>query len=242
MQETYLESLKSSSYYYFCTKFDEMCRKENLAVSEKVDVENIAKTQKKNDAFTKYVLGVSELEFSVQQLNSPGDILNLNVNGTIFISTGQITEAVIHCPSGEGRVLFYCAKCPSGTHSSSGKCILCSIGTYQDEAGQTGCKRCPLGMTTKYVGSQDQVDCFVEAADSVDRNSSQGNAAESKTLIITTIVVCLLLFLGVVTGVTIFRYKRLMCTHAPLTRESLTLLSMPSPDNTPLGSKPQSSM
>ncbi|XP_056008437.1 sushi, von Willebrand factor type A, EGF and pentraxin domain-containing protein 1-like [Ostrea edulis] len=32
MQETYLESLKSSAYSYFCTQFDVMCRKENVDV------------------------------------------------------------------------------------------------------------------------------------------------------------------------------------------------------------------
>lgn len=51
------------------------------------------------------------------------------------------------------------ADCPYGTHSSSGKCIQCSKGTYQDESGQTACKQCPVGRTTKYFGSQTQLDC-----------------------------------------------------------------------------------
>jgi hypothetical protein len=53
-------------------------------------------------------MAVSELELSVQQLNSSRDKLNLNVNGTTFIFTGQKTDAVIHCPSGQERVLFLC--------------------------------------------------------------------------------------------------------------------------------------
>ena len=55
--------------------------------------------------------------------------------------------------------IYSTADCPCGTHSSSGICIQCSKGTYQDESGQTACKQCPVGRTTKYFGSQTQLDC-----------------------------------------------------------------------------------
>ncbi|XP_056008481.1 uncharacterized protein LOC125664654 [Ostrea edulis] len=222
------------------------------AVSEKIDVKNIAKTQKPTDAAKKFMLGVSELEFSVQQLNSSSDMLNLNVNGTIFISTGQITKSVIHCPSGQGRVLFFCANCPPGTHSSSGECVLCNIGTYQDEAGQTECKGCPHGMTTKYVGSQDQIDCAVKGEDSSERrNLSRESADENKTLIIIITTISVLICLGLVIGFTIFGYKkylRLRRRRISKVYGSLASLSMVSPseytshDCVPMESKPKFSM
>ena len=36
---------------------------------------------------------------------------------------------------------------------------MCSIGTYQDESGQSSCKPCSIGFTTKYKGSQNITDC-----------------------------------------------------------------------------------
>ena len=52
------------------------------------------------------------------------------------------------------------ADCPSGTHSSAGECILCLQGTFQEENGQSTCKQCPKGQTTKYEGSQSPSDCI----------------------------------------------------------------------------------
>ncbi|XP_062570057.1 uncharacterized protein LOC134232121 [Saccostrea cucullata] len=177
-------------------------------IGEKIDVQNIAQTQQTNDAAKKYIISVSELEYSVQQLNTSNDMLNLIVDGKIYIATGKTTRSTIHCPDGQGRVLFFCADCPQGTHSSSGKCILCNLGTYQDEAGQTTCKQCPLGTTTNYVGSQSQLDCIVKKKSTEKKKSSQHNHDGSQTLIIIATTLSLLIFCGFSIGVGIYGYKR----------------------------------
>lgn len=178
-------------------------------IGEQIDVQNIAQTQQTNDATKKYIIGVSELEYSLQQLNASDDMLNLEIDGKIYISTGKTTKSTIHCPDGQGRVLFFCADCPQGTHSSPGKCILCNVGTYQDEAGQTTCKQCPMGTTTKFVGSQSQLDCIVkEKASEKEHSSQESHDGNLTTIIIIATTLSLLIFCGISIGVAIYGYKR----------------------------------
>lgn len=180
------------------------------ATAEKFDIESLAQSNQTNVAAKKYIIGLSELEFSVQQLNGTDDILKIVIDGNIFTPTGQTTTSIVRCPNGQGRMMFLCADCPSGTHSSSsGKCVLCNKGNYQDEPGQTSCKSCPYGKTTAFVGSQSQLDCSETLGiENKERHQPTENGGKNGTLIaVTTISVVLLLGMMITLG--IFAYKKI---------------------------------
>lgn len=63
-----------------------------------------------NVAAKKYIIGISELEISVQQLNGTDDILTIVIDGNIFTPTGQTTTSIVRCPNGQGRMMFLCGK------------------------------------------------------------------------------------------------------------------------------------
>ncbi|XP_014678077.1 PREDICTED: sushi, von Willebrand factor type A, EGF and pentraxin domain-containing protein 1-like [Priapulus caudatus] len=55
-------------------------------------------------------------------------------------------------PGYEPRLSDYkCVACPRGKYlpENATTCVPCEIGTYQDEFGQTSCKRCPAGRGSK---------------------------------------------------------------------------------------------
>nr|XP_022289245.1 sushi, von Willebrand factor type A, EGF and pentraxin domain-containing protein 1-like isoform X2 [Crassostrea virginica] len=174
--------------------------------NEKFDIGKIAETQQASEVAKRFIIGLSELELSVQQLNSSNTVLTIEINGHTFTPTELSTTSMVNCPSGQGRITFLCADCPYGTHSSSGKCIQCSKGTYQDESGQTACKQCPVGRTTKYFGSQTQLDC-TETSDNRN-NPSREIHDENRTLIIGVTTVCVILAMGLVISLGIFSYKK----------------------------------
>lgn len=64
-----------------------------------------------SDTVTKFVNAVSDLELSMQQLNSTNDILNMEIDGKKYTSTGQSFLSVVHCPDGQGRNTYFCGEC-----------------------------------------------------------------------------------------------------------------------------------
>lgn len=181
------------------------------ATAEKFDIESLTKSNQTNAAAKKYIIGISELEISVQQLNGTDDILRIVIDGNIFTPTGQTTTSIVRCPNGQGRMMFLCADCPSGTHSSSsGKCVLCNKGNYQDEPGQTSCKSCPYGKTTVFVGSQSQLDCSENNVyGNKESHLPTGKNGEHGTLIITATTISVVLLLGMIISLGIFAYKKI---------------------------------
>ncbi|XP_048736999.2 sushi, von Willebrand factor type A, EGF and pentraxin domain-containing protein 1-like isoform X2 [Ostrea edulis] len=105
------------------------------------------------------LMGISALEASAVQINSSHSVLQFDINGVQYTSTAVTTSSDVECPSGQGRSEALCIDCPAGTYSQSGGCVLCTVGFYQDELGKSSCKSCPSGLTTKYQGSQDVLDC-----------------------------------------------------------------------------------
>ena len=49
--------------------------------------------------------------------------------------------------------------CGPGTYLDNDVCTQCRNATYQDEIGQTSCKRCHKGQTTRGDGSTAVSDC-----------------------------------------------------------------------------------
>lgn len=64
-----------------------------------------------SDSVTKFVNAVSDLELSMQQLNSTNDMLNLEIDGEKYTSTEQSFQSVVHCPDGQGRNTYFCGEC-----------------------------------------------------------------------------------------------------------------------------------
>nr|XP_022288701.1 sushi, von Willebrand factor type A, EGF and pentraxin domain-containing protein 1-like isoform X2 [Crassostrea virginica] len=172
--------------------------------AEKIDIQSIAETMKTNEAAKRYLIGLAELELSAQQLNSSNDELIIKMDGDTFTPTGKATSSVVKCPEGQGRYMYLCADCPSGTHSSAGECILCLKGTYQEENGQSTCKQCPKGQTTKYEGSQSPSDCIETSIKKYSPSSETDY--ESKTQII-VLAVSVMVSLGfvMITGIVVYK-------------------------------------
>lgn len=169
--------------------------------------ESSGESDQVSDTVTKFVNAVSDLELSMQQLNSTNDILNMEIDGKKYTSTGQSFLSVVHCPDGQGRNTYFCVYCSPGTYSSSGSCLLCNKGSYQDESGQKSCKPCPYGWSTQYIGSQSQQECSENVMEK--GNPSYPEEDESKTLVIIISVVCIGLIIVLLgTGIGIYRYRK----------------------------------
>lgn len=186
-----------------------------LVTLTSITVENGAEgsgeSDKASDSVTNFVNAVSDLELSMQQLNSTNDMLNLEIDGKRYTSTGKSFQSVVNCPDGQGRNTYFCVYCSPGTYSSSGSCILCNKGSYQDESGQTSCKPCPYGWSTQYIGSQSQQECSENVMEK--SNPSYPEEDENKTLvIIISCAVCIgfiIVLLGTCFGINRYRkYKR----------------------------------
>lgn len=186
-----------------------------LVTLTSITVENGAEgsgeSDKASDSVTNFVNAVSDLELSMQQLNSTNDMLNLEIDGKRYTSTGKTFQSVVNCPDGQGRNTYFCVYCSPGTYSSSGSCILCNKGSYQDESGQTSCKPCPYGWSTQYIGSQSQQECSENVMEK--SNPSYPEEDENKTLvIIISCAVCIgfiIVLLGTCFGINRYRkYKR----------------------------------
>lgn len=55
--------------------------------------------------------------------------------------------------------LFCVVRCPVGTFHSGSDCELCPVASYQNQEGQTSCKECPNGDSTKSRGSFSMEQC-----------------------------------------------------------------------------------
>ncbi|XP_056023164.1 uncharacterized protein LOC125651667 isoform X2 [Ostrea edulis] len=79
---------------------------------------------------------------------------------------------------GNGAVEFIlhekriCRKCGPGWFYDGGDCVQCSEGFYQDQYGQSGCKKCPDG-TTSLMGTFIKSRCFVKVI--VEKQTSSFN-------------------------------------------------------------------
>ncbi|KAH3713144.1 hypothetical protein DPMN_072929 [Dreissena polymorpha] len=77
--------------------------------------------------------------------------------------------------------LLRCVSCPSGTYYDSGTlnrkpdCVLCGKSFFQDETGQSTCKRCPEGTTTVYLGAEYLFECEVACGPEFDIRFTEGN-------------------------------------------------------------------
>lgn len=72
---------------------------------------NIFVTFAASDSVTNFVNAVSDLELSMQQLNSTNDMLNLEIDGKRYTSTGKAFQSVVNCPDGQGRNTYFCGEC-----------------------------------------------------------------------------------------------------------------------------------
>ncbi|XP_070552541.1 uncharacterized protein [Ptychodera flava] len=74
--------------------------------------------------------------------------------------------AEINCdsPYMADNIDYVCVMCMKGTYylNVTQKCVFCDKGFYQDEAGQTVCKKCPDGFTTIEDGSRNETECLKE--------------------------------------------------------------------------------
>lgn len=64
-----------------------------------------------SDSVTKFLNAVSDLALSMQQLNSTNDMLNLEIDGERYTSTGQSFQTVVNCLDGQGRNTYFCGEC-----------------------------------------------------------------------------------------------------------------------------------
>ncbi|XP_050389149.2 sushi, von Willebrand factor type A, EGF and pentraxin domain-containing protein 1 [Patella vulgata] len=92
-------------------------------------------------------------EFTVDVLQN---IYELNNNSTE-------SQGKAGCPVGSWPYDVYCVPCGLGSYMKEDYCELCEIGQYTDAVGQTGCKTCPVGKTTRGLGSRDESECDVDA-------------------------------------------------------------------------------
>lgn len=177
-------------------------------ISVKNSAGSSGESDQASDSVTKFLNAVSDLALSMQQLNSTNDMLNLEIDGERYTSTGQSFQTVVNCLDGQGRNTYFCVYCSPGTYSSSGSCILCNKGSYQDESGQMSCKPCPYGWSTQYIGSQSQQECSENVMEKSDPSYPEED--ENKTLIIIISgAVCIgviIVLLG--TGFGINRYRK----------------------------------
>uniref|UniRef100_K1QIC0 Sushi, von Willebrand factor type A, EGF and pentraxin domain-containing protein 1 n=1 Tax=Magallana gigas TaxID=29159 RepID=K1QIC0_MAGGI len=136
---------------------------QTLTSGDNLDLEAYENSQSVSQPLYDLLVGISSLEASAIQINSTHSILQFEISGTQYTSTAVTTNSLVECSPGQGRSEALCIDCPRGTYSESGVCVACSIGTYQDESGQSSCKSCPGGLTTKYEGSQNITDCSGKA-------------------------------------------------------------------------------
>ena len=66
---------------------------------------------KASEVAKRFIIGLSELELSVQQLNSSNTVLTIEINGHAFTPTELSTTSIVNCASGQGRITFLCGKC-----------------------------------------------------------------------------------------------------------------------------------
>nr|XP_022308447.1 sushi, von Willebrand factor type A, EGF and pentraxin domain-containing protein 1-like isoform X3 [Crassostrea virginica] len=187
---------------------------------DNLNLEDFQDSQNASKPLTDLVEGISSLELSAQQINSTHSILQFEINGVLYTSTAVSTDSVVQCPTGQGRSGVLCVDCPLGTFSDSGTCNMCSIGTYQDESGQSSCKPCSIGFTTKYKGSQNITDCIAIAssttqevttqlADSNFLSKKDEAEDENNVWFIVIVVLAILAIIGAVTVASICLCKQL---------------------------------
>ena len=56
--------------------------------------------------------------------------------------------------------LIVSGNCMPGSFNEGTKCTKCPMGSYQDQNGQTSCKNCSQGYTTKHAGTKNITDCI----------------------------------------------------------------------------------
>ena len=57
---------------------------------------------------------------------------------------------------------FFVVVCGAGTFNDGANCTNCPIGQYQDLVGQSACKSCPSGSTTRQTGTNNIAMCLCE--------------------------------------------------------------------------------
>ncbi|KAK6195620.1 hypothetical protein SNE40_001009 [Patella caerulea] len=102
---------------------------------------------------------LSELASSGNKLRHNVSLVVGNGDGNYVEPTSiEVTGSVI-CPVGSVTTYGMCVICPVGTAAVDNQCAKCSKGFYQDMAGQTSCKSCPVGYTTQYLETIDSTMC-----------------------------------------------------------------------------------
>ncbi|XP_041941809.1 thyroglobulin [Alosa sapidissima] len=73
-----------------------------------------------------------------------------------------IAEPSFSCAAGYQKIpdAKGCVVCPAGTFSSGAACSPCPSGTYQERAGQSVCRRCPVGTSTVAQGAFSATQCL----------------------------------------------------------------------------------
>ena len=56
---------------------------------------------------------------------------------------------------------IHLVECSNGRYYKNDECLKCDYGEYQDETGQTSCKKCPSGSTTPGRESRSVEECSV---------------------------------------------------------------------------------
>nr|XP_034325188.1 sushi, von Willebrand factor type A, EGF and pentraxin domain-containing protein 1-like [Crassostrea gigas] len=159
---------------------------QTLTSGDNLDLEAFEKSQNVSQPLYDLLVGISSLEASAIQINSTHSILQFEISGTQYSSTAVTTNSLVECSAGQGRNKAFCIDCPPGTYSESVVCVACSVGTYQDESGQSSCKSCPGGLTTKYEGSQNMTDCS-ENDNSTTVTSTSPLSSTSSSLSLTSV-------------------------------------------------------
>ncbi|XP_069124614.1 uncharacterized protein [Argopecten irradians] len=133
-----------------------------LVKGDNLDLEDIANTNTVSPAMLKLLQAVTDLERSVQQLNTSQDILQFNVDGRTYNVLTVISTSSVGCNKGKVRLGAVCIDCSLGTYGSGrDTCLPCPYGEYQDQSGAETCKICPKGLSTAFIGSSAQSDCSV---------------------------------------------------------------------------------
>jgi hypothetical protein len=111
----------------------------------------------------------------------PGDTIGLDIG---------LIECVDVCLDGEypSENKASCRSCPRGSSGVGGNCTDCKFGEYQDQPGQTTCKRCSTYGTNQYQPNRGQVSCLTCMTGLVLRgNESCGRCGEGSFFNTTTV-------------------------------------------------------
>ncbi|XP_050389147.1 sushi, von Willebrand factor type A, EGF and pentraxin domain-containing protein 1 isoform X2 [Patella vulgata] len=114
---------------------------------------------------------IKQLQEAISSLNSAAlkGEFTVDVLQNIYELNNNSTESQgkAGCPVGSWPYDVYCVPCGLGSYMKEDYCELCEIGQYTDSVGQTGCKTCPVGKTTRGLGSRNESECDVVPVTSI---------------------------------------------------------------------------